>query len=129
MRARDGLSPEDRRRCQPVWTALSELFLDTELSEADDRHIACVLANSGYSTQELTHILCDEVTPVVGSNLIAPAGVWSGVDDAWLSGQATRQTQHVACPLWLRLRRWWQRRLVRPAWQCVLMCLPEESAR
>ena len=49
----------ERRR--PVWAALSDLFLDTELEAADHQRIAHVLAASGYPESELERILCREV--------------------------------------------------------------------
>ncbi|WP_176538975.1 hypothetical protein [Rhizobium sp. J15] len=44
--------PEVQRRL-PVWHAMSDLFLDTELQARDYRRIAKVLAGSAYSRAEL----------------------------------------------------------------------------
>lgn len=60
----------------PVWTALSELFLDTELDAHDLARIAQVLAQSPYATSEIESILRDEVLPAFGGNLLSTAGEW-----------------------------------------------------
>lgn len=77
----------DRR---PVWVALSELWLDTELSEDDLRRIARVLADSGLSLDELRRVYLVEVAPVVHPNLLCVAGEWTGFDEAWLCSQIVR---------------------------------------
>lgn len=60
--------PELARR-RPVWAALSALFLDTELGDADYRRVARTLRDSGYAPAEWQGILRTEVAPVVGGNL------------------------------------------------------------
>ena len=37
----------------PVWNALSDLFLDTELSDTTHRSIAKVVTKSGFEAQEI----------------------------------------------------------------------------
>ncbi len=59
---------------ESVWLALSELWLDTELDEADLATIASTLAISGYSPDELEAIYRLEVAPVVWSNSWVTAG-------------------------------------------------------
>src|SRR5688500_1297338 len=66
----------------PVWIALSELFLDTELQDDDRERIAKTLAASPYSEKKLEEILRFEVTPVLKANLRCVAGEWSGFDEA-----------------------------------------------
>lgn len=66
----------------PVWIALSELFLDTELQSNDYEHIARILAASPYSEKKLEEILRFEVTPVLKYNLMSVAGEWAGFDEA-----------------------------------------------
>lgn len=68
---------EDLQRRRPVWEALSDLFLDTEI-QSFLGHIARVLAESGYTDEELHGILFNEVYPACIPNLHHPAGVWSG---------------------------------------------------
>jgi len=67
---------------QPIWAALSELYLDN-----DDRPfdvVANICAESVFSLDELEKILFEEVHPVLSGNL-SPAGfVWAGFDQEWL---------------------------------------------
>lgn len=67
-----------------VWAALSELFLDTELTDRDYEYIAKVVIKSRYTPIEIDNILWFEVFPVLQSNLRDPAGVWSGYPRDWL---------------------------------------------
>jgi hypothetical protein len=41
----------------PVWEALSEFFLDSQLVEKDYERIAAILADSPYSIQEIEAVL------------------------------------------------------------------------
>jgi hypothetical protein len=68
---------------QPVWDALSSLYLDTDTS-LDRAWRADVLARSPYSPEQLEAILTDEVQPVCRWNLHVVAGAWSGFDAAWM---------------------------------------------
>ncbi|CAO3430579.1 DUF7079 family protein [Azospirillum doebereinerae] len=63
-------------RRMPVWLAMGELFLDTELDAADHGRIRRVLAGSGYDEATLHDILRREVTPAFGPNLFSVAGAW-----------------------------------------------------
>jgi hypothetical protein len=71
----------------PVWEALSEFFLDTELEENDYQRISEVLATSPYSIQDIEDILRFEVYPVLIWNLRSVAGEWAGFDRDWLQEQ------------------------------------------
>ena len=62
----------------PVWIALSELYLDTALDEADLDRIASVLKASPYGRAEIEHILRNEVAPAFSANLLSVAGEWAG---------------------------------------------------
>ncbi|NVK74164.1 hypothetical protein C0J08_14065 [Marinomonas sp. CT5] len=68
----------------PVWNALSDLFLDTELDAITYRYIAKVVVESGYEPQEIHDILWKEVLPAVGDNLRIVAGEWAGFNPEWL---------------------------------------------
>jgi hypothetical protein len=83
------LSNDELKRRRPVWIALSDLWLDTELSDSDLTHIASVMDESGYSIEELRSIYMDEVVPVVYRNLLSFAGVWDGFDEKWLVEKIT----------------------------------------
>ncbi len=63
---------------QLVWIELSELFLDTESTDATRAHVARNLAQSPFTEAELDEIFHHEVCPVCTGNLLSVAGVWSG---------------------------------------------------
>jgi len=72
---------------QPIWAALSDLWLDTELTDLDLERIARVMADSGFSIEALREIYLIEVAPVVSPNLLyllSIADVWTGFDERWL---------------------------------------------
>lgn len=68
----------------PVWDALSEFFLDTELQPDDHERISKVLAESKYTENELEHILAYEVYPVCKWNKLSVAGEWGGFHPDWI---------------------------------------------
>jgi len=67
----------DVERRLPVWQALSNLFLDTELMPEDYRQLAATLRRSGYARAELRTILLEEVAPAFMFNLFDVAGEWT----------------------------------------------------
>ncbi len=69
---------------KPIWIALSELYLDTELQESDFRYIAFKIIESPYSIDEVKTINKYEVFPVLQQNLLSPAGEWAGFQEEWL---------------------------------------------
>jgi hypothetical protein len=88
---------------RPVWTALAELFLDTE-TEPLEPHITTVLAGSPYAVAEIERTLVHEVCPVCGRNLASPAGVWAGFDPVWLESEIRTARRRGRLP-WVR---WWR---------------------
>ncbi len=80
----------DRRK--PVWAALSELWLDTELAQDDFRRIAGVMKATGYNLARLREIYLFEVAPVVFGNLLV-AGEWAGFDEEWLFNEAAKRAR------------------------------------
>lgn len=72
------------RRHEPVWVALSELWLDTEIADRDLDRIARVVAESDFDLATLRAIYLIEVAPVVSRNLLCMAGIWTGFDERWL---------------------------------------------
>ena len=98
------LTDEELQRRKPLWTALSELWLDTELDPADIRRIARAATESGYSLAELDEIYLYEVAPVVSGNLLTPAGVWDGFEDDWLHAEARKRAESRSH--WLRFWVW-----------------------
>ena len=84
------LAAEDLVNRRPVWEALSELFIDTEIS-LNRLWRVDALAASPYSIEELEHILIDEVYPICKYNLFSVAGEWAGFDLAWLEDQVQQR--------------------------------------
>lgn len=80
------LSETEIKRRRPVWAALSDLFLDTEVRPLVGNAAAACLS-SGYSDQELQTIWRQEVSPVLAKNLLSPAGEWAGFDLDWLESE------------------------------------------
>jgi hypothetical protein len=104
----------------PVWSALSDLFLDTQLDESDHRRIAIALRQSSYSALELHHILRDEVTPAFGWNLAAAAGEWAGWTDEAVQEIMTRSLRKWAVTTWLaRVGTRFAWRSIQPDWHSI----------
>jgi hypothetical protein len=94
---------QDLANRRPVWEALSELFLDTEVSPDVRAALASTLAQSPYSVAELRGILFDEVYPVCIANLLSVAGVWTRFDPDWLQERVlARRNPLLHWPSWLR---------------------------
>jgi hypothetical protein len=74
---------ESLKKRKAVWIALSDLFLDTDVSLAYG-YIGRVCADSAFTLDELKEILMDEVAPVCSRNLLSVAGEWSGFEEEWL---------------------------------------------
>src|SRR5215470_14456729 len=111
---------EDLARRRPVWEAMSDLFLDTELDERSYRFIARRAIASGYAPEELHYILWEEVFPVVEWNLRHPVGEWAGFRIEWLEerilGTGPKQTAEQQP----EIAKW-----IREAWDEVCRCFPE----
>lgn len=75
---------DDLEQRRPVWDALSTLFLDTQLDDADFAYLASLLAPSPYTDAELAAIYLAEVEPVCESNIGMVPGYWSGFPDGWV---------------------------------------------
>jgi hypothetical protein len=80
------LNIEERK---PIWIALSEFYLDTELQESDFRNIAFKIIESPYSLEEVKNINKYEVFPVLQPNLLSVAGEWAGFQEEWLINSIT----------------------------------------
>jgi len=81
---------EDLAARQPVWEALSDMFLDTDTSLLRKWRVA-QLAQSPYSIEQLEAILIEEVYPVCKYNLSLAAGEWAGFDSEWLRDAILRR--------------------------------------
>lgn len=85
----------DVERKRPVWQAMAQLFLDTEVRWSVP-WVARVAAESGYRDAELEQIWKYEVTPEFAWNLWQVAGEWAllEVDDGRMTGRARRVAAH-----------------------------------
>ena len=76
-------NPEIENRKQ-IWMALSEFYLDIQLSNEDLDRISLIFYNSGIHLREIKKIDLTEVFPLLQPNLLSVAGVWDGFDRDWL---------------------------------------------
>lgn len=99
--------PIDPTRRHPVWLALSDLWLDTELQEDDLQWIAEEMDASGYSIEELHEIYLYEVAPVVYGNLLVAAGEWGMFDPERLVAEVEKRcrARSARSDFWARIRR------------------------
>lgn len=86
---------DDLESRTPVWCALSDLFLDTDVSLLRE-FTANTLAKSPYSMDELEDILRFEVYPVCKYNLLSVAGEWAGFDEQWLVDRIHQRRGYVS---------------------------------
>lgn len=95
-----------------VWRALSELCLDTEITDTMVAAIARTLVAQGVGIAEAEHILYTEIVPPLFINMTGVAGVWSGFDPVWLEAKIRQ---------W-RASAWRQAaaRIMRPAYRCMV---------
>jgi len=92
---------------KPLWLALSDLFLDTELQDYDCLFIANKMKESGYSLDEINTILMHEVFPVCISNLHSVAGEWTGFNEEWLTEKITQSKPPNLIRRWMHRRSYW----------------------
>ena len=108
----------DLAQRRPVWAALSDLFLDTDVHLFREYN-AQILAASPYSLEELDAILREEVSPACAFNLSLVAGEWVGFDPGWLEERILRGGPEPR-PWWRRWRRYLTLGTLPPK------CLPED---
>lgn len=109
------VSRGDRDARIPVWIALSELYLDTDVSVFHDA-IADTLAASPYSVDDLRDILMDDVHPALHANLMSVAGEWAGFDEAWLIERIEAVGRQ---PRWRRRMSRWFARDIDAQWRAL----------
>lgn len=109
------VSRGDRDARIPVWIALSELYLDTDVSVFHDA-IADTLAASPYSVDDLRDILMDDVHPALHANLLSVAGEWAGFDEAWLIERIEAVGRQ---PRWRRRMSRWFARDIDAQWRAL----------
>jgi hypothetical protein len=75
---------------QKAWKYLSDLYLDTELTEEALASMAHNLAELGLSRTEITRIFEHEVAPACIVNMYVVAGEWAAFDEEWLIKRASK---------------------------------------
>lgn len=108
----------------PVWHALSDVFLDTQLADDDYNAIAAALRESAYSHGTLREIFEEEVAPAFVGNLLDVAGEWT----SWTEDEVREimlrslRTGRSFPPMgWLRKRLY--QRYVREQWARIVSLL------
>ena len=81
---------------KPIWIALSNFYLDTELEDLDIKHIALTIIKSPYSLDEIKKIDKYEVHPVLQANLLNLAGEWGMFNEDWLIERITRHIKKTS---------------------------------
>lgn len=74
------LSEDQITARMPLWCALSELLLDTQMQRQDYEAIARAAREGGFSTDQVRDIFEREVFPALAFNLMQVAGEWAGFD-------------------------------------------------
>jgi hypothetical protein len=120
-------------RRKPVWAALSDLWLYTELTENDLQRIAMVMKRSRYSIDELRDIYLFEVAPVVFLNLLTVAVEWAGFDEEWLFGEATKRAKKrnliLRAMVGLGIGKWLMTYATEEHWVTLVELVGEEDRR
>ncbi|MGI9541811.1 MAG: DUF7079 family protein [Cyclobacteriaceae bacterium] len=87
---------------EPIWIALSDLYLDTELQDFTLDHIANTIQGSPYTLEEVRKIDRQEVFPLLQQNLHSVAGVWGAFESEWVIKECAQQQK--------KRKNWWYRR-------------------
>ena len=118
------LSLNEIARRQPVWWALSELFLDTEHSQEWLRKLAETIQNAAFSLNETHDIFLTEVAPAFYLNHLSVAGEWKGWSETYVEERVTQYLRSSAASRFLNLR---MSKLVRPetSWKAFSPVLEE----
>ena len=101
----EDLTEQEIIRRLPVWTALADFYLDTELRESDFRWIADQIRKAGYTLAEAAMMLKYEVGPAcIWNGLTLPGGRW----DLWLEEEVRQVvlTRLGKYRLWERIPLW-----------------------
>jgi hypothetical protein len=99
----------------PIWIALSDLYLDTDVTLSHD-HIVRTLAASPYPLEELHEMLMYDVHPALYPNLMSVAGEWAGFDETWLVERITAIRRQ---PRWRRRISHWFVRDIGVQWRTL----------
>lgn len=111
------LSEDEVAARMPLWCALSELFLDTEMQVQDYEAVARAARAGGFSVEQVRDILAREVFPAFAFNLMSVAGEWTGFDPDFVRARILRTLKHPGAT-WL-LSRGLRTRLLAQEWPRV----------
>lgn len=122
------LTDEEIEKRKSLWLALSDLWLDTEMTEKDCRYIVKEMINSGYPLEKIEKILAEEVAPVVYSNLlnVFPGGNWEGFEEEWLHSAIIKNLEaaekNFIRQIWLKnnVNKFLMTELVRENWMKIV---------
>jgi len=122
------LSEKEIEKRLPVWCALSDLFLDTELQSTDFDRIAGAIMRSGIGVSQAQQILQEEVAPVFVVNAFSVAGEWAGWPAASVKEWILTYLRSGSAPrAWRSLQARRNRMLYDAAWRQVANRLKEHA--
>jgi intergrase/recombinase len=115
--------PEFERK-KPVWLAMSDFFLDTELDDHTIEHIARVVIDSGYKIEEIEEILMNDLFPALLFNLHDVAGEWAGFPEEWLIERIEgSRNPNIAMKLYYKSHFW----MVKDYWTKLLTVIEKHN--
>ena len=101
---------------KPIWIALSQFYLDSELTSDDFDRIAIIFQKSGLHIQDLKQSDLMEVFPLLQRNLLSISGVWADFDEVWLLSECAKRYQRrenifyrLNCRFWNQFFYWMRR--------------------
>lgn len=100
---------------KPVWVAMSDLFLDTDV-RLSYCSIARILAVAPFTIEQMGAILHKEVSPIAAPNLMVVAGEWAGFDEEWLVSRISARLDGA-------LRMPWFGSVARADWDAVVVLI------
>lgn len=80
---------ESTARLLPVWDAMAEHFLDTEVRHRFP-HTALTCLDAGLSPLEARDVWRKDIAPTLAWNLLSVAGEWALWEEAWLIAQIAK---------------------------------------
>jgi hypothetical protein len=103
---------------RPVWVAIAQFYLDTELDDLQLLDILKVIYESPYTIEEVKKIDFFEVYPVLKFNIYDTAGEWEAFDEEWLVDKI--EEKFKGDKIFQRklsgLRYWWAKRFTDNYW-------------
>lgn len=97
------LSEDEIELRWPLWVALSDTFLDTELTDDAYRRIAETISASAFHKDEARAIYREDVAPAFAINLLATAGEWSGWDEQYVRERVLEARNSLGSRLLVKL--------------------------